>query len=456
MKISIQASLTIEDAPPDLFGELRSRLTINNPKWAENEKMGRWNGDTEPFLYFWQKTRDGNLTIPRGYARQLIFLCRRRGFEYQLEDRRRTLPEVDFTFQGQLRDFQEKALADILAHDFGTLRAPTGAGKTIIALSAIAARRQPTLVIIHTKELLNQWIARIETFLQIPKTEIGVIGSGKQIIGDRITVALVQSLYKCAEDVAPYIGFLVTDECHRAPSRTFSEAVTAFDSRFMLGLSATPWRRDKLTRLIYWFLGDLVHEVDTTALQEAGHILKAKVIWKDTDYQTDLDPSEQYSRMLSELTQDHERNMLISRDVIREAQNGGGTCLVLSDRKEHAATLRNLLTGQGIDAAVLTGETPRKEREAIVERLNAGGIKVLCATGQLIGEGFDCKDLSTLFLGTPIKFDGRVLQYIGRILRPAPGKETATVYDYRDQHIGPLVAAARARARTYRQNGATE
>jgi superfamily II DNA or RNA helicase len=454
MKITIRNSLTIEDTPPDLFGEIRSRLTLENPKWLENQKMGRWNGSTPWLLTFYQETQNG-LTIPRGFIWQLLNLCDRHGINPEIQDRRRTLQQVAFSFHGQLRDFQEKALADILAHDFGTLQAPTGAGKTIIALSTIAARRQPTLVIIHTKELLNQWIARIETFLQIPKTEIGVIGSGKQIIGDRITVALVQSLHKYAEDVAPHIGHLIVDECHRAPSRTFTEAVTAFDSKFMLGLSATPWRRDKLTRLIYWFLGDLVHEVDREALQDEGHILKARILWRETDFETTFDPSEQYSKMLSQLTQDSARNLQIASDVVREARNGGGTCLVLTDRKEHAATLRDLLTGQGIDATVLTGDTPKKDRETTVDRLNAGQIKVLCATGQLIGEGFDAKGLQTLFLATPIRFDGRVLQYMGRILRPAPGKSEAVLYDYVDQ-VGVLQAAARARARTYKDAGAIQ
>jgi len=453
MKITHTNTLTLEGIPAPLFGEVQSRLTLENPKWAENEKMGRWNGKTPRLLTYYQGTQNA-LTVPRGFLRQLLEMSNRHRINPEIQDRRRTLQQVAFSFHGLLRDFQQAALADILAHDDGTLQAPTGAGKTVIALATIAARRQPALVIVHTRELLNQWIDRIGTFLQIPKAEIGVIGSGKQIIGDRTTVALVQSLYKCAQEVAPNVGFLVVDECHRAPSRTFSEAVSAFDAKFTLGLSATPWRRDKLTRLIYWFLGDMVHEVDTTALQEAGHILKAKVIWKDTDYQTDLDPSEQYSRMLSELTQDPDRNALIASDVAHAARNGGGTCLCLSDRKAHVETLSGLLSEYGIDAPVLTGDTPKGEREGIVERLNRGKIKVLCATYQLLSEGFDSRELSTLFLGSPVRFDGRVLQVLGRILRPAPGKEAA-VFDYIDR-VGVLQAAAKARARTYRDAGATQ
>jgi superfamily II DNA or RNA helicase len=449
MKITVDSRLRLRDIPSDFECIIRQRLTFSNPKFEEAERMGRWTGDIDPYLYYWEKTTDGaGLILPRGFTRQLIFMARKHGVTYQVEDRRRTLPPVPFEFHGKLRDFQEDALSAILARDFGIEQAPTGSGKTVIALAAIAARRQPALVVVHTKELLNQWMDRIQAFLQIPRQEIGQIGAGKQIIGSRITVGMVQTIYKSAQHVAPKIGFLVVDECHRAPSRTFSEAVIAFDCRYMLGLSATPWRRDKLTRLIYWYLGDRVHEVDRTALQEAGHILKAEVVWRKTDFLSSFDPTEEYSRMLSELTQDPARNQLIASDVARAAQNGGGTCLCLSDRKAHCETLSGLLRGYGIGAPVLTGDTGKREREEIVERLNAGGIKVLCATYQLLSEGFDSKELSTLFLGSPVRFDGKVIQVLGRILRPAPGKK-ATVYDYVDTNIGVLRAAARARAKVY-------
>ena len=239
------------------------------------------------------------------------------------------------------------------------------------------------------------------------------------------------------------------DECHRCPSRTFTEAVTAFDSKYMLGLSATPWRRDKLSRLIYWHLGDVVHEVKKEDLLQTGDILPAEVVVRETNFRTWLDPSEEYSTMLTELTRDPERNGLIASDIAAEAKNGGGICLVLSDRKTHCETLRALLELCNVPCEVLTGDVANDERQAIIDRLNQGKIKVLIATGQLIGEGFDCKGLSTLFLTTPIRFDGRVIQYLGRVLRPAPGKDKAKIYDYQDVHIPVLVASARARERVF-------
>jgi superfamily II DNA or RNA helicase len=341
----------------------------------------------------------------------------------------------------------------MMTRDFGTLAAPTGSGKTVIALALAAQRRQPTLVVVHTKELLDQWVARIETFLGIPPQEVGIIGGGKKRIGQKITVALVQSLYKCAGEVAPHMGFLVVDECHRVPSRTFTEAVTAFDCRFMLGLSATPWRRDRLSRLIYWHMGDKVHEVEKANLVEAGHILPVEVMWRHTDFTPWHDPSTQYSAMLSELTQDPGRNALIADDVAREAANGGGVCLVLTDRRAHCETLVDLLSDRRVEAALLTGDLGNGERQRVIEDLNAGAVKVLVATGQLIGEGFDCPSLSTLFLATPIRFNGRLLQFLGRVLRPAPGKEKALVFDYVDIEVGVLKHAAGARARVYQQGG---
>ena len=448
MKIQINNRILCRDVPLELLKELKGRLSFVNPKWLENDKRGFWNGETAHTLKFYE-IDNGTLIIPRGFMRQLLSLCKRLGVNYTLIDDRRTLDSVNFTFHGTLRPFQEIACKDILSHDFGTLSAPTGSGKTVMALYLISQRKQPTLIVVHTKELLNQWVDRIETFLGIPDNEIGIIGNGNKRIGEKITVALIQSLYKCAEQVLPHIGYLIVDECHRTPSRTFTEAVTAFDSRYMTGLSATPYRRDGLSRLIYWHLGDVVHEIKAEDLIETGDILKAEIITRETDFNTHLDPSEEYSKMLSELTQDTKRNRQIVQDVAKEANNGGGICLILSDRKAHCEVMQTLLNARDVKAELLTGDINSKEREKIVDRLNKGLVKVLIATGQLIGEGFDCPGLSTLFLTTPIRFDGRVIQYLGRVLRPAPGKDKAKVYDYIDSKVGVLAASAKARQRVY-------
>jgi superfamily II DNA or RNA helicase len=449
VKINNQAHLfPLAHLSAGVLARIRDRLTFANPAHQEAERRGFYTGNIPREIRGWRETDDG-LIIPRGATRQALRIIRGAGVRYRLEDHRRTLAAVDFTFRGELRDFQEAAVEAMAARDFGTLSAPTGSGKTVMALALVARRRQPALIIVHTRELLEQWVDRTGAFLGIPEDKVGVIGGGKMRIGQKITVGLVQSLFKVANEVAPHIGNLIVDEAHRCPSRIFTEAITAFDCRYMTGLSATPWRRDGLSRLIFWHLGDVAHQVDKAALVEAGHVLAADVVWRETNFRPTFNPSEEYSKMLSELTQDPARNALIASDVAREAGNGGGVCLVLTDRKGHCEVLRELLERQGIEAAVLTGDLSNRQRQQVVRDLNGGRIKVLVSTTQLLSEGFDCKELSTLFLSTPIKFSGRLLQAVGRVLRPAPGKDRrARVYDYFDP-VGVLRNAARARQKIY-------
>ena len=452
LTITITDNLRLKNVPPDILKILTEKLKFLNPKWLENEKMGRWNRGTPKELRFYDKVGASGLWIPRGYMRQLILLCRRHEIKYEIEDRRRSLSDINFSFQGELRPFQQLAVDRMLARDFGTLSSATGSGKTIMALYMIARRRQPALIIVHTKDLAAQWSQRIEAFLGIAAEKVGLIGGGKKVVGTEITIALVQSLYKCVEDVAQHIGFLIVDECHRCPSRTFTEAVTGFDSKYMLGLSATPWRRDKLSKLIFWHLGDVHHEVDKNDLVEAGDVLSAEIIIRNTAFKSYYDPVNEYSKMLSELTADLERNVLIASDVARETERNGGICLVLSDRKAHCENLRALLKYRfKIESELLTGDLNMDERRKVIELLNQGEVKVVIATGQLVGEGFDCPNLSTLFLATPIRFSGRVIQYLGRVLRPAPGKTVARVFDYVDIHVDTLTKAAMARQRVYRK-----
>ncbi|MCF8067505.1 MAG: DEAD/DEAH box helicase [Desulfobacterales bacterium] len=452
VKITVTKHLRLSGLSSDLRQDLVERLTLDNPKWFENERMGRWNRKTPKVLRFYFKTTSDGLLVPRGYVRQLIYLFRKNGILFEIKDGRRVLPEVAFEFSGRLKLFQQEAVDIMLEREFGTLSAPTGCGKTVMALYMVAMRKQPALIVVHTKDLGIQWIERVSDFLGIPEDEVGFIGSGKKKIGEKITIALVQSLYKCAEEVSDHIGYVIVDECHRIPSRTFTDAVTEFDSKYMTGLSATPWRRDKLSKLIFWHLGDTVHEMKKSDLVESGDVLTADIVYRETDFTPYFDPVNEYTKMLSELTADEARNHLIADDVAKEAgREESGICVVLSDRKKHCEVIQSLLKFKHkIDAVLLTGDVPVNERKEIFQGLNNEKIKVLLATGQLIGEGFDCKHLTTLFLATPIRFNGRVLQYLGRVLRPAPGKEKARVYDYVDVNVDVLKVAARSRQGVYK------
>jgi superfamily II DNA or RNA helicase len=436
--------------PVEVETYLRGRLTFDNPKYQENEKFGYWQGYTPEKLTFFHPIRDGYL-LPRGFAAQLVKTLRQRRVPFRVEDRTRIHPEVEFSFQAALRPYQQEALEAILKRRSGVLESPPGSGKTVMALGAIAARRQPALVLSHTKELLYQWQDRAVKFLGLDKGEIGLIGDGKKTLGDRLTIGIVNSVLKRSDEVAPRIGFLVVDECHRTPSRTFTDAVTGFDCRYILGLSATPYRRDGLSRLIHFHLGDRVHRIETRGLQEEKQIMVAKLVIRETGFDFPYHGPEDYQPMVARLAADINRNRLIAGDVLTASKDGNGISLVISDRKEQCRKLARMVFKHR-PTAELYGDMGSTERKRVVLDLQQGKVKVLVATAQLIGEGFDLPALSNLFLATPIKFDGRVKQYAGRVLRTAKGKKPPTIYDYVDRP-GVLEASFRARKRAYQELG---
>ena len=451
MKFTLNSKVILSGIGYAAEQHIKNSLTMDNPKFKDLERMGRYTGDTPQQISFYESTDQG-LVAARGFATRAYQICRDHGEAITVIDDRRTLPPVSFQFNGHLKPFQVDAVKDMLRQDSGVLSSGTGSGKTVMGLYLIAELKQPTLIIVHTKELLNQWIDRIESFLGIPAGEVGIIGSGKFTLGARITVGMVQTLCKRVDEVKDFFGNIIVDECHRCPSKTFTDVVTAFDARFLLGLSATPYRRDGLTRAIFFHLGDCRHQVDKTALLERGHLCPARVVWHETTFDTVLDASTEYSKVLSELTQDPERNRQICNDVAGD--DCQGIRLVLSDRRDHCTELHRILKeDHGIKATVLTGGLTAKEREAVTDEITASTVKVLICTGQLIGEGYDLPALETLFLATPIKFSGRLIQYVGRVLRPSPGKDRVVIHDYADVNVGVLDHSARARATVYHNEG---
>lgn len=454
MQCKIAHKLFLTEVPEPIKDQIMAELTLENPKWLENLKMGRTIYKISRHLKFYSTRTNGGLILPRGYGGRLARICAEHGETVEYEDARRSLPEVDFTFCGELRPYQETACQAMLRRRFGTLCAPTGAGKTVCGLSLIAQRRQPALIVVHTRDLAMQWVERIEQFLDIPARKVGMIGSGKSTVGEAVTVATVQSVYSRAKDLKKRVGHIIVDECHRAPSRTFTAAVTAFDCAYSLGLSATPYRRDGLTPLIFWHLGEMHARIDSDDLMDSGAILRPEICIRPTSFKCDRDPTEEYGLIIADLTEDMERNSLIVDEVAREVASGRGVGLVLSDRKIHCRMLQELLEQRhGICGAILTGDTPLPERKRLVDQIQSGRVDVVFATGQLIGEGFDASNLTSLFLATPIKFSGRLIQYLGRVLRPAQGKAQPKVYDFVDEKVGVLDAAARARAAVYADIG---
>ncbi len=448
MRVTVAHRVTVHQPPADFAAELQDKLTLANPEYTAAVGQDRYTGHLDETVCYWRR-RDQDLVIPRGAVGLALWLAKQHGIRFQVDDRTRALVPVAFDFAGELRPYQSQAVGDVTRYDTGTLQAPTGSGKTVIALAAIAKRRQPALVVCHTATLADQWVERAAQFLAMPAAEVGRIGGGKLEVGDRLTIAIINSLAKCAAEVAPKVGHLIVDECHRVVAARYAKTVGAFDCRYRLGLSATPYRRDGLTPVVSWIMGRVV-KLDKAPLVESGAVLPAEVEQRETAYTTELDASEQYQAMLSELTQDPARNAQIADDVAAElAQDRRVIALVLSDRVAHCEDLQNALQARGIESVVLTGRISTDARDVALAQVDGQRVRCIIGTAQLIGEGWDFPKVGTCYLTTPIKFSGRVVQVIGRVMRPAPGKSKAKIVDYVDRHVAVLRASARSRLRTY-------
>ncbi len=440
-RLTVAADCLLEGISADLEQALKERLTIDNPKYVSAKKYGRWVGkNLKPTLEYFEAVSDG-LRFPRGFANQAVLLCREHLRQTpEINDRRLLLPEENFVFRGKLRPYQETALLAAQNRSFGVLEAGTGSGKTVMALAIIAARKQPVLILVHTKELLYQWQKRIEEFLLC---SAGLVGDG-HFAPRPVTVAIINTARKRVPELTPCFGHLVVDECHRVPAALFTDVISNFPGHYLLGLSATAFRSDKgLTKLINFFMGDLFHRVDQDELHATGAIVRPELVRRATNFQYSYRGD--YHALMSQLVQDERRNRQIVADVVCECgMKNSGIQLLVSDRVNHCHVFEEKLKSKGVDVALLTGQTSTDQRMTIVRDVQSGRVQVLVATLQLIGEGFDCPGLSTLFLTTPITFEGRLLQVLGRIMRPAKGKH-AKVYDYVDEGVSVLKRSADSR-----------
>lgn len=444
MLIKISNDLTLSDIPSDLLKTLKESLTLMNPEYVKALKYRGRPGRIAKYIKMFSGDKKGRLHCPRGFGLELHQIVKAADEDIEYKDCRRELDPEDFIFKGELRDYQKQALDSFSQRSQGILEAGTGAGKTVMALALIAERKQPCLVIVHTKELLLQWVDRIEQFLGI---EAGQVGNGKFNI-QPLTVATIQTARNRLDDLVSVFGHVVVDECHRTPASTFQEVVNSFDAKYLTGLSATPYRADGLDRMIELTLGNVIHRVDPKLLRNTGAILKPEIFTVTTGFIFAGDASTEYPLMMTAIAEDFKRNKLIASCVAKELVQKKGTLLLVADRTAHLFALADILSEQGVDVAVLTGKTPSGERGEIVADLNQGKIKVLASTASLIGEGFDCSGLSTLFLCSPIKSKGRLVQMIGRILRPADGKRPR-LYDFIDDKVGVLRHSAEIRQRIY-------
>lgn len=412
-------------------------FTFRNPAFAAAIKAGRSVRGIPAELRFWRELEHGIIEVPRGAARRIWKDLPRKK---RLVDFRSTGDPFNFAFHGELRPDQEEMLQGALKSDQGIIEAPTGAGKTVLSLALIAKRGVQTLVVVHTKDLMEQWIDRAERFLGMPRKDIGVIGDGRQEWGP-LTIGMIQTLAKGPElflGAESGFGQVIVDECHHVAAEQYGKFLAYCDQKYLVGVTATPFRRDAVeNRVIFWRLGPILAKGDRARLVEAGAISDFELVWRDTGFVPKADPKGDYSTALTELCSDFRRNRLIASDVAAEYRSGEKILVVVA-RKAQARSISALLAMKDVPALVLTGETKTSDRRQIVEWISDDGIGAIVATGQLVGEGFDLPALTRLFIASPMKHHGTVIQYAGRVLRPAPDGSTPKIYDYRDGGDPPV------------------
>ncbi len=401
-----------------------------------------------------------HMGLPRGCLEEVQSLLSDLNVDTVLRDERHPGRPLEVEFQGRLHAEQETAAKVVLAYDTGVLSATTAFGKTVVAAWLIAKRRVNTLVLVHRRQLMEQWVERLATFLDVWPNQIGRIGGGRKKPTGLLDVALIQSLSRkgVVQDLVGDYGHLIVDECHHLSAASFEQVVRQAKARFVTGLSATVARKDGHHPIIFMQCGPVRHRVDAKE-QAAARPFEHTVHVRPTDFRplrpAPEDQRTQFQELYSELIGDQARNRLICDEVLQAAREGRSP-LVLTERNEHLDSLAERLSVRGQHLVVLRGGMSRKKISETTDRLSAIPElepRVLLATGRYIGEGFDDPRLDTLFLTLPVSWHGTIAQYVGRLHRLHHRKREVRVYDYADLNVPMLARMFDRRCRGYEAVG---
>jgi superfamily II DNA or RNA helicase len=393
------------------------------------------------------------VAVPRGFLNELVDFLNEQNIKFEIVDERSKLKPVKFETSHKLFGYQEGAVKEIVTAENGLLVSPPGSGKTIIGIDIIAKLKQPTLILVHKKQIFDQWLERIEGFLNIPKREIGQYVSSKKKMGKKITVAMVQTLSRMEDlkELNANFGLVIIDECHHMPAKMFRGVITKLSPFYLYGLTATPERKNNDGNLISIYLGDVLHKIENDFRVDEKGLRRdtPKVIISETNLEVPFKVKTDNFQMLSKIIVfDSNRNRQIIEDIKKEA-SGGKKCLVLTERKEHIEVLSCYLKKE-FEIIELSGDLTEKKRREKIKQIEDGNFQILLATGQLIGEGTDFKNLESLFLVFPFAFQGKLTQYIGRIQRGSEGENK--IYDYRDKKVEYLERFFKKRLKYYEKN----
>ena len=444
--------------PSSMLNRLLRLAAFQNPEFYKAQAM-RLSTFNKPRVIACGEDLANHVALPRGCLTEVVELLTAHGVKAEIRDERISGTAIDPQFQGQLWPLQQEAVSAVSGHDQGILCAPTAFGKTAVAAWLIAERGVNTLVLVHRQQLLDQWRERLMMFLGLPPTSVGQIGGGKSRPTSRVDVALIQSLHRKGEvkDCVAEYGQVIIDECHHISAFTFEQVMRQVRARFVIGLTATPTRKDGHHPIVSMQCGPIVFRHSARAMTESTpfeHLVVPR--WTDFTMSpslSDLTIHDVYAALI----RDSARNEMIVDDLVRSVESGHSP-LLLTGRIEHLRYFATELRGVVENVLVLRGGMGRLQRRAAAEALASierSDQRVILATGSYIGEGFDDARLDTLFLAMPISWKGILQQYVGRLHRLCDSKRVVRVYDYVDAYIPMLSRMYERRLAGYRAIGYT-
>lgn len=450
-----QVYVSKERLSPSLRNAILRLAAFRNPEFYKAQAM-RMPVFDKPRIIACAEEFSEHIGLPRGCFDDVVDLLESLPIKIEISDQRNEGKALDVSFHGKLRDEQLLAGKALLKHDTGILSAPTAFGKTVLAAWLIAQRKTNVLILVHRRQLMEQWVERLSTFLEIAPKEIGQIGGGKRKISGRIDVGIIQSLNKkgVIDDLVANYGYVIVDECHHISAKSFEDVLRGCSAKYVTGLSATVTRRDGHHPIVFMQCGAVRyrgHEKKHAMQRPFDH----KVIVRNCDGLVfddgeDVAISEIYRRLMTS----NNRNLRIAKDVIAEYESGRSP-LVLTERTQHLDILFKLLEPKIERLVVLKGGLGKKRLKVIMGKLADWKDEphVILATGRYLGEGFDDPRLDTLFLSMPVSWRGTLSQYAGRLHRLHDDKSEVRVYDYVDQGIPVLSRMFERRIKGYEALG---
>ena len=452
-------------AKAGLHPSLRNRLlrlaAFQNPEFYKAQAL-RLSTYDKPRVVACAEDHSHHIGLPRGCLDDVRRALSDLRIGVAIRDERNAGRPLSVSFQGELRPEQRTAAEAMLAHETGVLAATTAFGKTVVAAWLIAQRGVNSLVLVHRRQLLDQWIERLAAFLDIPATSIGRIGGGRSRPTGLLDVAIIQSLVRkgVVDDRVGEYGHLIVDECHHVSAQSFERVARQAKARFVVGLSATVGRKDGHHPIVFMQCGPVRHRVNART-QAARRPFEHLVLVQPTAFQptraAESDRRVEFQTLYKELVDDELRNRRICQDILESVRDGRSP-LVLTERNEHIDRFESGLAGSVRHLVVLRAGRGKKQRQAIADRL--GTIppeegRVVVATGKYVGEGFDDPRLDTLFLTLPVSWRGTIAQYAGRLHRLSGGKRDVRIYDYADLNVPMLARMFDRRCRGYEAIGYT-